>query len=284
MQASPFLKWAGGKGQLLRHLRPLMPLRYRRYVEPFIGSGALFFACQPRAALIADTNRELVITYAVVRDQPAALAERLTQLRAQHSYERYYQIRAEQPTASLDVAARLIYLNKTCFNGLYRVNRSGQFNVPIGSYKNPQIFDRDNLFACAAALKSADIIHADYRDALQQAQAGDFVYLDPPYAPLTPTSSFTSYTKDAFGEQQQRELAACYRELDRRGCYVMLSNSSAQLILDIYAGYDLRRVRARRAINSKADRRGKVDEVVVLNYAPPEAEQSSFLTLYEAVS
>ena len=269
MQANPFLKWAGGKRQLLSHLLPLVPARYSRYLEPFIGGGALYFATQPRVAFIADANRELVTTYEVVRDKPEALVARLTEHRTCHNQDYYYQLRAEQPTSPLEVAARFIYLNKTCFNGLYRVNRSGQYNVPIGSYKNPQIFDRSNLLACASALKSATIRHADYRETLQEAKSGDFVYLDPPYAPLSPTSSFTSYTKDEFGERQQRELAQCYRELDRRGCYVMLSNSSAQLILDIYQGFDVRLVAATRMINSKADGRGMVNEVVILNYQPP---------------
>jgi DNA adenine methylase len=266
MPATPFLKWAGGKGQLLDRLLPLLPASYQRYIEPFLGGGALFFALAPARALLADLNRELIVTYQMVRDQPAALADRLAEHRANHNKEYYYRIRAARSEDPLEVAARLIYLNKTCFNGLYRVNRSGQFNVPMGSYVNPRIYDRANLLAAAHALAAADLCAADYRATLDQASAGDFVYLDPPYVPLSASASFTSYTSSNFGEPEQRQLAAAYRELDRRGCYVMLNNSATPLTRQLYDGYEQRVIPAARAINSKGDRRGPVDELVVVNY------------------
>ncbi len=267
MPATPFLKWAGGKGQLLGQLLPLLPTTYERYIEPFLGGGALFFAIAPARALLADLNRELIVTYQVVRDQPAALADRLAEHRACHNKEYYYRVRAERLDDPLEVAARLIYLNKTCFNGLYRVNRSGQFNVPMGSYVNPRIYDPANLFAAAQALAAADLCAADYRATLEQAHAGDFIYLDPPYVPLSASASFTSYTATDFGERDQRELAEVYSELDRRGCYVMLNNSATSLTRQLYAGYEQRVIPAARAINSKGDRRGPVEELVVVNYA-----------------
>lgn len=267
MQATPFLKWAGGKGQLLGQLLPLIPSSYNRYVEPFLGGAALFFALAPHSALLSDINAELITTYQIVRDHPNELATRLAEHRACHSKEYYYRIRAEHPSNPLEVAARLIYLNKTCFNGLYRVNRSGQFNVPMGSYVNPRIFDRANLLAASRALASATICTADFRDAMNQAQAGDFVYLDPPYVPLSATASFTSYTRHDFGERDQHALADIYRELDRRGCYVMLNNSAMPLIKQLYHGYEQLSLSAARVINSKGDRRGAVEELVVVNYA-----------------
>ena len=266
MPATPFLKWAGGKGQLLDQLLPLLPASYQRYIEPFLGGGALFFAISPARALLADLNYELITTYQMVRDQPAALADRLAQHRACHNKEYYYRIRAARPDDPLEVAARLIYLNKTCFNGLYRVNRSGQFNVPMGSYVNPRIYNRANLFAAAQALAAADLCAADYRATLDQARAGDFVYLDPPYVPLSASASFTSYTSSNFGEREQRQLAEVFCELDRRGCYMMLNNSATPLTRQLYAGFEQRVIPAARAINSKGDRRGPVEELVVVNY------------------
>jgi DNA adenine methylase len=270
MQATPFLKWAGGKGQLLGQLLPLLPASYQRYIEPFLGGGALFFALAPARALLADLNHELITTYQVVRDQPTELADRLDEHRACHSKEYYYRVRAERPSDPLEVAARLIYLNKTCFNGLYRVNRSGQFNVPMGSYVNPRIYNRANLFAASRCLAVATFCAADYRATLDQASAGDFVYLDPPYVPLSASASFTSYTSTDFGEREQHALAEVYRELDRRGCYVMLNNSATPLTRQLYSGFEQRVIPAARIINSKGDRRGPVGELVVVNYTAPQ--------------
>ncbi len=285
MQASPFLKWAGGKGQMLGKLLPLRPAIYQRYIEPFLGGGAMFFALAPAHAWLGDCNAELITTYQMVRDQPHELAAHLDEHRAHHSKEYYYHLRAQQPSAALEIAARLIYLNKTCFNGLYRVNRAGQFNVPMGSYVNPQLYDRANLFAAARMLASAELRAADYRVTLEAAQHGDFVYLDPPYQPVSPTAAFTSYTRGDFGERDQHILAEVYRELDRRGCYVMLSNSAAPLIKRLYHSYVQISLPANRAINSKGDRRGPVEELVIVNYQvslpirpePPPYEQLTLI-------
>ena len=182
----------------------------------------------------------------------------------------YYRIRALDATTLSEVerAARMIYLNKTCYNGLYRVNRSGQFNVPFGSYKHPTICDADNLRAASHVLQSANILLGDYRMCLETAQAGDFIYLDPPYYPLSKTSSFTSYTQDGFTADDQARLAQTVRDLHKRGCYILQSNSDAPLIRDLYADFRIETIPANRAINSKADKRGPINELVILNFAP----------------
>lgn len=279
MQVSPFLKWAGGKGQLLPKLLPLRPATYQRYIEPFLGGGALFFALAPKRALLGDCNAELITTYQVVRDQPGELMQQLDVHRANHSKEYYYRIRAQRPTAPLEVAARLIYLNKTCFNGLYRVNRAGQFNVPMGSYVNPQLYDRSTLLAAAQALATADLQATDYLATLAAAKRGDFVYLDPPYVPLSSTAAFTSYTRRDFGERDQHALADIYRELDQRGCFVMLSNSATPLIKRLYHGYAQLSIPANRAINSKGNKRGPVEELVIINYLPMSSQMNLVATV-----
>ncbi len=217
---------------------------------------------------LADSNAELVNCYQVVRDHVDVLIEQLTCHRQQHQKEYYYHIRA-QDTADLspiDRAARLIYLNKTCYNGLYRVNRAGQFNVPMGRYKNPTIFDATVLQSASLALQGVDIVQADFRELVHWAQPGDFIYFDPPYVPLTKTASFTSYTAVTFGERDQTELAAVFHELDRRGCLLMLSNSWTPAILSLYQNFHCLEVKASRAINSKASKRGPVSELLVTNY------------------
>ena len=265
--AQPFVKWVGGKTQLLSQLFPLMPERITgTYHEPFVGGGAMFFALAPTHAVLSDLNPELVNCYRVIRTKVAALVDALRE----HVYEKdhYYAVRAQEPEQLPDVerAARFIFLNRTCFNGLHRVNRKGQFNVPFGKYTNPTICDEANLRRVGAALKHVDIHHSGYSNVLERAERGDFVYFDPPYAPLSATSSFTAYTSSSFGAQQQEELRDVVRELDRRGCKVMLSNSSAQFIRDLYAEFDVREVYATRAINRDASKRGPIAELVVRNY------------------
>ncbi|HRQ38419.1 MAG TPA: DNA adenine methylase [Chloroflexota bacterium] len=273
----PFLKWAGGKTQLLSQIAPHFPTEFNHYCEPFTGSAAVYwhlYSLREQGVVhfsdvhLADSNAELVNCYQVVRDEVDALIEQLTQHRQQHQQTYYYQIRA-QNTAELSPvarAARLIYLNKTCYNGLYRVNRAGQFNVPMGRYKNPAIFDTTALQSASRALQGVEVVQADFRELLHWAQAGDFIYFDPPYAPLSKTSSFTSYTADAFGEQEQVELAAVLHELDQRGCKVMLSNSWTPAILALYQDFHCLELKASRAINSKASKRGPVSELLALNY------------------
>ncbi|GAB4574318.1 MAG: DNA adenine methylase [Anaerolineae bacterium] len=281
-RAAPFLKWAGGKTQLLAQYDPLFPTGpVERYFEPFVGSGAVFFALRrrdfARSYHLFDSNPELINVYQVVRDQVEELITLLAEHRARHAADsraHYYAVREldrdpdwRRTAAPVVRAARMIYLNKTCYNGLWRVNSKGQFNVPLGRYKNPPILDEDKLRAASAALQGVALAVADFRSIVDCAAAGDFVYFDPPYVPLSATANFTSYAKDDFGEQDQRDLAEVFRALDRRGCRVMLSNADAPLVHTLYADFNLRLVTARRAINSHTARRGPIAEVVVTNYA-----------------
>jgi DNA adenine methylase len=270
----PFVKWAGGKGQLLPQFRSLYPepMTIHRYLEPFLGSGAVFFnvqaLLQPSRALLSDTNAELIDTFLAVRDEVDDLIELLRQHHKRHSESYYYEVRAQPPQARAARAARLIYLNKTGFNGLYRVNSRGLFNVPFGHRAKPEIFNEALLRATSAALQKAELEPRDFRDLSGVARKGDFIYFDPPYQPLSKTSSFTSYTSGSFGEKDQSDLADLYAKLDRRGCLLMLSNSDTPLVRKLYADFHIHPVSARRSINSNGDKRGPVSEVVVLNYGP----------------
>ncbi|MFP6867810.1 MAG: DNA adenine methylase [Nitrospinota bacterium] len=268
--ARPFIKWAGGKGRLLAQYAPLFPDEIRDYHEPFLGSGAVFFHLRQRIggrAFLSDRIGELVRSFGAVRDDLEGVIRHL----GRHVYERghYYRVRSQNP-ARLSVAglaARFIYLNRTGFNGLYRVNRSGRFNVPFGRHTNPTICDAEGLRLASHALAGAEIEQRGYQKLSGWAEAGDFVYLDPPYHPLTKTANFTSYTADRFGEADQRTLAQACRELDAIGARFMLSNSATPLIRDLYKDFDIRQVFAARAINSQSSKRGKIPEVVVRNYA-----------------
>jgi len=269
-EARPFLKWAGGKSQLLSELFARVPRSFGRYFEPFLGGGALFFALQSNGhtveAYLSDANAKLIDTYRAVRDEVETVIAELTTFA--NDREAYYTVRAMRPDELGPAlrAARFIYLNKTCYNGLYRENQRGEFNVPFGRYKNPRICDAEKLRAAALTLREVQLECHDFGKMLDMAKAGDFVYLDPPYDPLSATSSFTSYHEDGFGEEEQRRLAATVRELDRHGVYVVLSNSDTQLIRELYKGLIVDDVQAARAINSKAERRGKIGELIVRNY------------------
>ena len=262
----PFLKWAGGKGQLLEQYAPLFPQRYKRYLEPFVGGGAVFFHLRPARAVLSDGNPELIDCYRAVREEVRAVVAALRL----HRYERdhFYAVRAQEPeTLTLaERAARTIFLNRTCFNGLYRVNSKGRFNVPFGRYANPTIVDPPNLQACSRALRRARVECAPFQAVLGEARRGDFVYFDPPYHPRSKTSYFTGYAPGGFTADDQRELARVYATLDRRGVLAMLSNSDTPLIRELYRGYRIVEVRAARSINSKGGSRGAVTELVVLNY------------------
>ncbi len=272
----PFLKWAGGKTQLLDQYARLYPPAHRvgRYLEPFVGSGAVFFhvreTLRPDRAFLADGSHELVGTYLAVRDQVEEVIDLLARHKAAHGHRHYYKVRAMDPASMSEAAraARLIYLNRTCFNGLYRVNSKGQFNVPMGRYEDPPILDAANLRAVGAALHGTSIRAAPYTEILRHARRGDFVYFDPPYHPVSVTAAFTSYTRGSFKRQDQEVLAEVYARLARRGCLVMLSNSDCDFVRRLYRAFDIRIVAARRAINSRADRRGSVSEIVALNYEP----------------
>jgi DNA adenine methylase len=280
----PFLKWAGGKGQLLAAYEAFYP-RPRDitgYVEPFLGSGAVFFHVQallkPKRVALSDGNAELIGAFEAVRDSVDQVIARLAGHKSRHSEEYFYDVRAQDPRqlrSAADRAARLIYLNKTCFNGLYRVNSRGLFNVPFGHHKNPSLCDPEALQEASARLANVDLRTAHFREVLAVAKSGDFVYFDPPYHPLSGTAYFTSYTEGSFGEADQRELAAVYAKLADRGCKVMLSNSDTPLIRDLYSDFHIHRVLARRSINSNGERRGKIAEVVVTSYAPPAASKAA---------
>ena len=273
--AQPFVKWAGGKRNLLNSIRPLLPAEFSNYYEAFVGGGALFFAIADRAvhAYLSDNNLDLVITYQVIKADPTHLIAKLKEYAASHSSGQYYSVRETEYADPVEVAARFIYLNKTCFNGLYRVNKSGKFNVPIGSYKNPGIVNEENLMACHRALRKATINYHNYKDIAPKPQAGDFVYLDPPYHP-TNDDSFTAYTKENFTEQNQSELRDFALELHRAGVKVMLSNSKTKFIKDLYSDrasnlhtiFNLHTVQAPRAVNCKPNQRGAVDEYLITNY------------------
>ncbi len=236
IEAQPFLKWAGGKAQLLAQFDRFFPDHLDRYFEPFIGGGAVFFHLKARfpqmRAFLRDNNAELINAYAAVRETPNELMRRLDQHLATHLADRehyYHLVRSQHHLADpIERAARMVFLNKTCFNGLWRVNARGEFNVPIGSHKNPALYDRDNLLAASWALRGAQLAVQDFRTTLTETRGGDFVYMDPPYYPLSPTASFTSYTKEDFGPEEQRELAALFADAARRGARLMLSNSDTK--------------------------------------------------------
>lgn len=264
----PFLKWAGGKNGLMDQLEPLFPVMgpFARYFEPFVGGGAVFFALSPRRATLSDLNPELINSWIQLRDDVEGLITALQTHAAEE--EHYYAVRALDPTTLTpnERAARFMFLNRTCFNGLHRVNKRGQFNVPFGKYANPTICDAPKLRRVSAALRHCDIRHSGYEHVLESARPGDFVYFDPPYEPVSATANFTSYTNSVFGRPQQEQLAATFRALDERGVNVMLSNSNAEFIRNLYAGYDIQIVLAARNINRDAEKRGAVEEVVVRNY------------------
>ncbi|MBI5159889.1 MAG: DNA adenine methylase [Micrococcales bacterium] len=275
--ASPFLKWAGGKSQLLPQFESLYPAAedVERYLEPFVGSGAVFFDVRkvllPKRSILSDNNADLVNVWKTLKQRVEDVIAALDRHRRLHSERHYYAVRAQKidDLDEVERAARLIYMNKTCFNGLYRVNSKGQFNVPLGRYVNPPILDAENLRAVCEVLGRASIKVAHFRQTLKDARPGDFVYFDPPYDPLSQTAYFTAYTEGAFGRKDQAELADVYAQLARRGCRVMLSNSDTEFVRSLYRDFDVRTVTARRTINSRADRRGPIGEVVVINYEPP---------------
>ena len=268
----PFLKWAGGKGQLLPELAARLPQSFGAYHEPFVGGGALFFELASRGMLsqayLSDMNQPLIDTYTAVRDQAAKVISTLRQHQIKHDRDYYYRVRALDSArlSPAGRAARVIYLNKTCYNGLYRENKSGQFNVPLGQYKNPTICDEDTLRAASRALRGVDVAQRSYTSVLDRVEPGDFVYFDPPYHPLSATSSFTSYDRNGFAEDDQRKLRDVFATLARRGVYVMLSNSDTPLIRELYAGFNIERVYASRSINSKANGRGKIAELIICSY------------------
>ncbi len=270
IKCKPFLKWAGGKTQLLPELMARIPRNYNHYFEPFIGGGAMFFALQPPQATLSDINPDLINLYQVVRDSVEALIEDLSTHIYQKEY--FYQLRNRDRSpdfkhwTAIQKASRLIYLNKTCFNGLYRVNSKGQFNVPFGRYTNPKICHADNLRACSQALQNVTLKVSHFEDIANKADAGDFVYFDPPYVPINETSSFIGYAKEGFTVAMQIKLRDICILLDQKEVKFMLSNSAVPLILELYQDFDWQLIKAFRSINSKGNKRGKIDEAIIRNY------------------
>jgi DNA adenine methylase len=267
--AKPFLKWVGGKTALLPEILPRLPKKIRNYYEPFIGGGAVFFALAAEKrftqAILTDANEDLVNAYYGLKNYPKAVIEKLKDHAASHCERYYYEVREQNPRklSTASRAARLIYLNRTGFNVLYRVNKKGAFNVPFGRYSNPTICAEANLRAVSEILQPTFIALDDFGAAMNGVKKGDVVYFDPPYVPLSDTSNFTSFTKGGFGEENQIRLRDCFKKLDERGVHVLLSNSDAPLVRKLYKGFRIEKVQAPRRVNSKGDKRGNVTELLI---------------------
>ncbi len=277
-KAKPFVKWVGGKRQLLKQFRELglyppegFDASKNTYYEPFVGGGAVFFDLLPKTAVLSDMNNDLVVTYNVIKNNVEELIKSLK--KHKHEKEYFLKVRARKVSelSDVEIASRFIFLNRTCFNGMYRVNSKGEFNVPFGDNKNPLICDEENLRKVSLALKNVSIKTEDYKNVLKKAKKGDFVYFDPPYFPVSKTASFTAYTTGSFLEKEQIELRDTFYELHKRGCFVMLSNSDTPFIKKIYSELKDKKIKinivqAGRSINSKGTGRGKITEVLVTNY------------------
>lgn len=273
IKAKPFVKWVGGKRQLIKQFESLFPKEFNDYFEPFVGGGAVFFNLQKKKSYLSDINEELINTYQIIKDKPEELIAFLETLT--YTKTCYEKIRAwdrvknwETKHTTIERAGRFIYLNRTCFNGLHRVNSRWEFNVPMGKYKNPDFVQAENIFNTSDLLRKteAEIKIESFEHVLDKAKKWDFVYFDPPYDTLTETANFTSYNKSSFGRDMQTKLAETFKKLDKKGCKVMLSNHNTPFIRELFKGFRFEIVSARRNINSKSDARGGVEEIVVLNY------------------
>lgn len=274
VRLAPIVKWVGGKRQLLNDIAPFIPDHYSAYCEPFLGGGALLFALQPETAIVNDINSDLIQMYEVIRDQAEAL---ISALRAHiNDADHYYRVRAwdrdrefYMGLSEVERAARLIYLNKTCYNGLFRVNQAGEFNTPFGRYEKPDFVNEVNLRAVSQYLQNAHItFHSgDYSVLLEEIKTDDFVYLDPPYDPVSDTARFTGYVKGGFSQDDQLRLKQFCDKLDSENVKFLMSNSSTAFIRDLYRDYEIMTVKAKRVVNSAAGKRGRVDEVLIRNYA-----------------
>lgn len=265
-KAAPFLKWAGGKRKLLNVILGAAPPTFERYLEPFVGGGAVALALGHQPMLLNDANTELMNAYAIVRDKLDSLISLLDEHQRVHSEEHFYAVRKQLPAilSPEEQAARFIYLNKTCFNGLYRVNKDGTFNVPFGKYAKAILYDLDNLRTASQVLKGAEFFSEDYATFLaQHARPGDFIYLDPPYVPISQYSDFKRYTSKQFREDDQRALAEVYNNLVKLGAYPVLSNSYSERTLDLYAQHHIEIVYANRNINHQGTGRGAIREILV---------------------
>lgn len=270
----PFTKWTGGKRQLLPVIRELMPKTYNRYFEPFVGGGALFFDLAPKDAVINDFNAELINCYQQIKDNPQELIEILKVHQEYNSKEYYLDLRSADRDERIDMmsevqrAARILYMLRVNFNGLYRVNSKNQFNVPYGRYKNPKIVDEELIYAISVYLNNnqLEIKVGDFEKAIVDVRTGDFVYFDPPYIPLSETSAFTSYTHEGFSFADQVRLRDAFKRLSDTGAYVMLSNSSSALVEELYKDFNIHYVEATRTNGAKSSSRGKISEIIVTNY------------------
>lgn len=270
---APVVKWVGGKRQLLSEISPLLPKRITSYCEPFLGGGAVLFSIQPSKAIVNDLNSDLITVYEVIRDDVEELIDNLK--KHENSSEYFYTIRdmdrnkeTYAAMSKVERASRLIYLNKTCFNGLFRVNSSGEFNSPFGHYKNPNIVNEPVLRAVNKYFSSSNITfcNEDFAVTLGRISKGSFVYLDPPYDPVSDTANFTGYNRGGFDRNEQIRLKQCCDELTQRGVKFMLSNSATTFIKELYKDYDISIVQAKRAINSDVSKRGAIEEVLIRNY------------------
>lgn len=275
IKGKPFVKWAGGKRQIVDKLLMYAPDEFNTYYEPFVGGGALLFELSPKKAVINDSNKELINVYNVLRNEEKfkKMCSILNTYEKNNSEEFYYELRnKDRNKSSFDRlsdykrAGRTIYLNKACFNGLYRVNSKNEFNVPFGKKTRINTYDIGNLITVSNYLTTNDIkiLNVDFEDSVKDAQKGDFIYFDPPYD--SETSIFNSYTEDGFGKEEQRRLAKVYKELSNKGCYVMLSNNNTTLIKELYKDFNIHIIEAKRSINSNGAKRGKVEEVIITNY------------------
>ena len=272
LPAKPFVKWVGGKRRVIPSLLESLPEHFENYFEPFIGGGALFFHLQSQGLLegrsitLSDANLRLIRTYRAIRDDVDSVIEKLSQHQTMNSKYYFYQVRDIKVDAysdDADVAAWFIYLNKTAFNGLYRVNKKNRFNAPFGKYKNPNICDSVNLLQCSQALQGVTLLHSSFEHVSHKAQEGDFVYFDPPYVPVSLTAAFTSYTDNGFGSEEQTLLRDCVQSLKMNGVNIMLSNSDHSFVRDLYQHFSIRSIQVGRAINCKGTQRGAVGEVIV---------------------
>lgn len=263
----PFLKWAGGKGQLISQYLPFFPSQISTYYEPFLGGGAVFFHLLPSQARLTDINPELVNVYRCIRDRVEEVIGLLSYHQQLHCRDYYYNIRSNSTGTAVERAARLIYLNKTCFNGLYRENSKGQFNVPMGSYKAPKVCHPELLRSVSQVLKRAELAVEPFDRMLNHIHSPqDFVYFDPPYYPISATSRFTAYSRDCFQAADQVRLRDAFTQLAARGVKVMLSNSDCPFIRELYQDFNIHTITATRAINCNPQRRGKITEVLVTSY------------------
>jgi len=272
-KAKPFIQWVGGKREMIAQYEEFIPKKFNTYYEPFLGGGAMFFYLQPTEAILSDNNTELIKTYEGVRDNPEEVIKILKELKSRHSKELYTKIRnmdreinISQKLTTAEIAARMIYLNQTCFNGLYRVNQKGQFNVPIGSSLNRLICDEHTIRNASKILKTIKITGSDFATVVKDAESGDLIYLDPPYYPVSAYSDFTRYTKEKFYKEDQIRLKKEIDRLSKIGCKIMLSNSDCEFIKDLYSNYQLHKVYSSRSLNCKKDQRGKVSELLITNY------------------